>query len=44
MFREVTGLRVGETKLYYEVIQMKPGRNGIEKRSIISKKNIPIRV
>jgi len=45
IFREVTGHQVGETKLYYEVIQLKPNKlTGVEKRSIISKKTVPIRV
>lgn len=43
-FREVLGHNVGETRLFYEVIQLKQGKNGIERRSIVSKKTIPIRV
>ncbi len=43
-FREVVGHEVGDTFLYYEVIQLKPSKNGQERKSIISKKTIPIRV
>lgn len=45
-FREVIGLEVGDTNLYYEIIQVKPtGPNkGPAMRSIVSQKTIPIRV
>src|SRR4051794_15262893 len=44
VFREVTGKAIGDTRLFYEVIQLKQSKGGVEKRSIISKKTIPIRV
>jgi len=45
IFREITGNFVGETRLFYEVIQLKPSKlTGVEKRSIVSKKTVPIRV
>jgi hypothetical protein len=40
-FREVTGLAVGDTELYYEVIQLK---SGTERKLIVSKKMISIKV
>ena len=42
-FREVQGLEVGDTVLYYEVVQLKQRHDG-ENKSIISKKSIKIRV
>ena len=44
VFREVTGLEVGDTKMFYEVIQLRSGSSGAERSSIVSKKTIPIRV
>ncbi len=43
VFREITGHDIGDTHLFYEIIQLKLGSSG-ERRSIISKKTIPIRV
>lgn len=43
VFREITGHDIGDTRLFYEIIQLKPGSQG-EKRAIVSKKTIPIRV
>ncbi len=50
-FREVTGNQVGDTNLYYEIIQIRQtggskinGGGEITRRSIISKKTVPIRV
>lgn len=30
--------------MYYEIIQTKPSKNGVSRRSVVSKKVIPIRV
>ena len=45
IFREVTGHEVGTTHLFYEIVQNKPSKTtGMERKSIVSKKQIPIRV
>ena len=44
IFREVVGHEVGDTLLSYEIIQTKPGKSGVSRRSVVSKKVIPIRV
>jgi hypothetical protein len=43
-FREITANEVGDTNLFYEIIQIRSGRGEITRRSIISKKTVPIRV
>ena len=43
-FREITANEVGDTNLFYEIIQIRSGRGEVSRRSIISKKTIPIRV
>lgn len=43
-YTEVVGHSIGDTNLYYEIIQMKPIKGGLSRRSIVSKKTIPIRV
>ena len=42
--REVTGLEIGDTNLYYEIIQIKADKGDSQRRSIVSKKTVPIRV
>ena len=43
-YREISGGEVGDTNLFYEVIQIRSTRGEASRRSIISKKTIPIRV
>lgn len=43
-FREVTAHEVGDTNLYYEIVQVKSGKADMQRKSVISKKSIPIRV
>jgi len=43
VFREVTGHKVGDTNLFYEIVQLPNPTQKIQ-RSIISKKTIPVRV
>lgn len=43
-FREITGQQVGDTNLFYEIIQIRQGKGGVTRRSIVSQKTLPIRV
>jgi len=43
-FREVTGNQIGDTNLYYEIIQIRSGNADTTRRTIVSSKTIPIRV